>query len=316
MRHVRMLGLCLVAALLVSALGAGSALAKDPYNQYTWGQYKYCPYENEELTDCFAGITDGGSKGGFFEYGRVKVKLSKSIVLQGGFKGAGEEIEVSPAVHGGETLEAPELPVSGGIGLFTKEVQEEEEWPAALVESWKQAKKNKEKTINVKIEMAGTECFETKGCLSTQNILNRKGVAFRLPLKVKVTGPWLEQLGGGPCYIGSDEHPIHINLTTEGAGASGRVHFNEEFTNILLGPSRLVEHHVDDRTRIRPQRLWRCIRIVHRRVARKRTGNVPKNRYRGADRKPSRRKPIRHFRRRLRERRTAVGTVSLVCAAV
>ena len=243
MRHLRMVGLGLIAVLAVSAIGAGSAMAKDPYTVNTWGQYKYCDYENptKELTDCFAGITSGGGKGGFFEYGHVKVKLKQSIYLHGSFKGESAEIEVEPAVHGGETLEAPPLKVNGGISLFNKRVQENQEWPAALTESWKEAKKAKEKDVYVKIEMAGNECYEVPGCLNTEAILFQEGVAFRLPLKVKVTGPWLETLGGGPCYIGSDEHPIHINLTTEDQGASGFLAFNEAFTQIELYESRLVD---------------------------------------------------------------------------
>jgi hypothetical protein len=66
-------------------------------------------------------------------------------------------------------------------------------------------------------------------------------VAFRLPLKVKVTSPWLEKLGGGPCLIGSDENPIHINLTTAGGGRSGELLFNEEFTNLDLKNTKLVD---------------------------------------------------------------------------
>ena len=123
MRHLRMVGLGLIAVLAVSAIGAGSAMAKDPYNENTWGQYKYCDYENYpggEITDCFAGITAGGSKGGFFQYGNVKVKLNQSIYLHGSFKGDGAEVEVEPAVHGGETLEAPELKVTRGSRSSTR----------------------------------------------------------------------------------------------------------------------------------------------------------------------------------------------------
>jgi hypothetical protein len=238
-----MVGACLIAAFLVGAVAAGTASAKDPFSVHTWGQYKYCPYEEpyENITDCYAGITAGGSKGGFFEYGRVKVKLNQSIYLHGGFKGGGSEVEVSPAVHGGETLEAPELKVTGGIGLFNKAVQEQEEWPAALKESWKEAKKAKETAVNVKIEMAGNECFTVPGCLSTERILLEEGTAFRLPLKVKVTSPWLSKLGGGPCYIGSDENPIHINLTTEGSGSAGSLKFEENFLQLELHESKLVD---------------------------------------------------------------------------
>jgi hypothetical protein len=236
-----MVGLCLAAVFALGAVLSGSALAKDPYTQNTWAQYKGCPYENTELDYCFAGITAGGGKGGFFEYGHIKVKLNQSIILQGGFKGAGSEIEVAPAREGYETLEAPELKVTGGISLLTKQIQQETKWPAALTESWKEAKKNKEGAVNVKIEMAGNECFEVPGCLDTENILFEEGVAFRLPLKVKVTSPWLEKLASGPCYIGNDENPIHINLTTEGSGRSGSLVFNETFTNIFLHDSKLVD---------------------------------------------------------------------------
>ena len=122
-----MVGASLIAVFAVAAVVAGPAMAKDPYNENTWGQYKACPYEEpyENVTDCFAGITAGGPNGGFFEYGHIKVKLNQSIKLQGGFKGGGSGIEVVPATDGYETLEAPELKVSGGINVLTKQIQQE-----------------------------------------------------------------------------------------------------------------------------------------------------------------------------------------------
>ena len=238
-----MLGAGVLAGVIAGALFAVPALAKDPYTQETWGQYKACPYEEpiENVTDCFAGITAGGGNGGFFEYGHIKVKLNKSIKLQGGFKGGGSHIEVVPATHGYETLESPELSVQKGIKVITPLIQEEAKWPQALKEGFKQAAKNKESAINVKIEMAGNECFEVPGCLDTENILFEEGTAFRLALKVKVTGPFLEKLGGGPCMIGSDEHPIHINLETGGSGRAGNFSANEEFTNLFFSQTKLVD---------------------------------------------------------------------------
>jgi hypothetical protein len=242
-----MAGVCLIAVFVVSAMAAATASAKDPYSQDTWGQYKPCPYElynapePNNITDCFAGITAGGSKGGFFEYGKIKVKLNQSIKLQGGFRGAGSEIEVVPAREGYETLEAPALKVSGGISVLSKQIQQSAEWPQALKDSWKEAKKNHETAVFAKIEMAGNECFEIKGCLDTENILFEEGIAFKLSLKVKVTGPWLEKLGGGPCMIGSDENPIKQNLTTQGAGSAGELLFSEAFTNLDLHGTKLVD---------------------------------------------------------------------------
>ena len=120
-------------------------------------------------------------------------------------------------------------------------IQEEAGWPR-LKESFKAAVKAKETAANIKIEMAGNECFEVPGCLDTESILFEEGTAFRLPLKVKVTNSWLTSLGGsGPCLIGNDENPIHINLTTSGAGRAGNFSANEEFTNLNFSNTKLVD---------------------------------------------------------------------------
>ena len=120
-------------------------LVGDPFNVNTWAQFRACEDERKVALQetCYLGVTLGGKTGGFFEFGKVLVPLSKSIVLQGTFEGE-EEVKLFPAAHGYETLEAPELPVTGGIKLFDKSTQEQEEWPAALTESWNEAIKNKE----------------------------------------------------------------------------------------------------------------------------------------------------------------------------
>jgi hypothetical protein len=237
-----MVGACLIAAFLVSAVAAGSALAKkSEYNVHTYGQFKSCPYTNTEVTDCFVGITSGGASGGSFQFGHVTVKLNKSITLQGGYKGFGSNIEVVPATNGGETLESPELKVTGGLGLITKLDQEASEWPQALKESFKEAKKNKEAGLNVKIELAGNELFEVPGGLNTENLLFEEGTAFRLPLKVRLINPWLEKLGGGPCLIGSDANPVMQHLTTGDAGRAGDFLANDNFTNLEFAKSKLVD---------------------------------------------------------------------------
>ncbi len=277
MRHLRMVGLCLIAVFALSATAvvvspayascntecketkekekAAAKLAKeeakeailrekrkatgvgDPWGVNDFTAYEHCPYTSEAVENCFTGVTIGGKKGGFFQKGSVKVNLSKSIVLQGGFDGENAETKALPPV-GAESLEAPPLPVEDGISVIEKQ---EPEWPQGLKEAYNAAKKNKETEIDAKIEMAGNACFEEVGCLDTQNILLETGIAFKLPLKVKLTGPFLEKLGGGPCYIGSDEHPIQINLTTSGAGSAGSVVFNHEFTNLFTVQSRLVD---------------------------------------------------------------------------
>lgn len=255
MRQIRMVGLAALVVFVVSAVGVGTASAeKAPkYTANTYAQYKYCPYDHEERRGwCYTGITSGGSKGGFFQFGKVKVPLNKPITLHGGYNERGniepveteeeeEQIIVFPATHGGQTLEAPELKVTGGISLLNKTVQMNQGWPAALVESWKEAKKNHEGNVYAKIELAGNELFEVPDGLSTTNLVLEKGTAFRLPLKVKITSPWLEKLGSGPCYIGTDAHPVHINLTSGGAGSAGTEELAADHNSIILRNSRLVD---------------------------------------------------------------------------
>jgi hypothetical protein len=240
-KHVRILGLCLVAAFAVSAVAAMPALAKAKYNSSTFGQYKGCPFENPEVEYCYAGITAGGSKGGFFELGNADVKLSKPITLQGGFKGV-EDLTLYPAGNGYQTLEAPELKLPGGLNLITPRIEEEAGWPESLKQVFKEAKKDKETGVNVKIELAGGNLiYETPEALSTQHLIEQNGPAFKLPLKVRLISPVLERLGGGPCQIGSDANPVWQYLTTEAPGRAGIFKESYEFLTIGLEESRLVD---------------------------------------------------------------------------
>jgi hypothetical protein len=240
-RHVRMLGLCLVAAFAVSAMAAMPALAAK-FSTKTWSQYKGCPYNNPEVEFCFAGITAGGSEGGYFQLGNVTVKLNKPVTLQGGANGSGEEVKIFPATNGFQTLESPELKVEKGLAVITPRIENEVGWPEALKQSFAEAKKNKEAGLNVKIEVAGgNEIYEQLGTLSTQNLIEEHGPAFSLPLKVKITGPWLAKLGGGPCEIGSETHPVFQFLTSENPGRPGSLEEGFEFANIELNGSRLID---------------------------------------------------------------------------
>jgi hypothetical protein len=252
-----MLGLCLVAVFALSAMAAVPALAKKGgYTVNTWTQYKYCPYTNTEVAYCVHAETSGGPDGGFFTIGNVKVPLSKPVVLQGGFiecEAVGRRPDTCPegheeggllvvaAVNGGETLESPELPVIHGLNLITKQDEKEAGWPQALIESFKEAKANKETGLNVKIELAGGSLFENWNGLNVEHIINQHGAAFELPLKTRLISSWLEKLGGGPCTIGNNEHPIMQYLTSEAPGSVGVFDPNEAFTNIELKGNSLVD---------------------------------------------------------------------------
>ena len=248
MRHVRMLVLCLVAAVAAGAMTAVPALAKETKQEkrerFVVEKFKNCPYNEAQTELCFAGITNGGKKGGFFSLGNVTVPLSKPITLQGGEREEPEtgDIYLIPADNGAETLESPELKVPGGIKVITARAQERAKWPAELTEMFNEAKKNKEAAMNVKIEAAGgNKLFEIPNALDATNLIFEEGPAFTLPLKVKMSGPFLEKLGGGPCTIGNDTTPIYQYLTTERTsnGSAGELEILSEGDQISLTNSRL-----------------------------------------------------------------------------
>ena len=277
MKHLRTLGLCLVAALALGGLGAAAASAHEP-GQLTggWKIFKACPLHNAELLQaeeehravpssgisplCIVGRTQGGADGGHFSLGRVVVPLSKPITLQVGGVGRCEEpeglgegcsnnIEIKPIApeNGEKALEAPELTVPGGMKVISEAVQNKAKWPDALKTSFKEALKNKEGGLKVEIEVAGgNRLFEEKNGVSAQNLIEQTGTAFELPLKVRLINPWLSKLGGGPCLIGTDEHPVvqHLTSGTSGglAGEVGEIHFAEGFTLIAIAHNTLVDN--------------------------------------------------------------------------
>jgi len=232
----------------MSVVAAGPAQAKK-FSTKTWEQFKYCPYldKEAEAKGCMFGETSGGPNGGFFQLGRVRVPLAKPVIIQGGFAeeeapGENGSHKVLAAINGGETLESPELKVPGGLKLITATVQKQAGWPQSLIASFKEAVANKETGLNVKIEVAGgNQLYENPNALNTTNLINGEGNAFELPLKVRMISPWLTKLGGGPCTVGNEAHPIVQDLTSAGAGTPGELNFNSSFSMIEVQNSRLVD---------------------------------------------------------------------------
>jgi hypothetical protein len=240
-RRVRMRTLVVgvLAALIVSAIGAGSALAaKDPYTNETWAQYKDCPYEElieKEVKQayCVYGRTNGGKEGGEFKYGEVRVLLNKPIVIQVAISGKASELKTWPAADGNSLVSGPE-PIVKGIGTITKRDMEQAEWPESLMEAFKTAKKNHEGKAYVTVEMAGNRCFEEVNCLNPTHLLDEEGYGFHLYLKVTIHNAWLESLSASPCTIGSDEYPIEQNLTDENPGYLTSLELSKSFAQVEL----------------------------------------------------------------------------------
>jgi hypothetical protein len=74
--------------------------------------------------------------------------------------------------------------------------------------------------------------------VSTQNLIEARGIGLALPVKVKLSNPSL----GATCYIGSDAKPIVIDLTTGGRGKPGHAKFRDEYNlTTISGESRISD---------------------------------------------------------------------------
>lgn len=125
---------------------------------------------------------------GEFAIGKAKVPIDKTIVLRGGAlpaepsEGSGLYYVVTPT--SGEVLSRTELNVPGlTLGVIDPGV-------TATPES-----------VASKRDLA---------MLSTRNLLAESGPALTLPIRIHLKNPLL----GNSCYIGSESHPIQLELTT------------------------------------------------------------------------------------------------------
>ncbi len=247
MRHVRILGLCLIAALVLSAAAAGSASAEKVKKNFKI--FQNCPVEYSETEGelCIYANTTPGT--GYYKVGNFTVPLTKSVVLQFGDsvnEETGEETYQAPT-HGAEAITpTPEKVPGEPIAHISEEEQNEMGWPEALKRKYKEAQKKRTvKTVYETIELAGTPHT------NRSNLLNAEGTAVLAPVKVKGENKWLSQLGD-VCYIGSEEEPIVQNLTSGRSesplthevieGSVGSLEFYAEFQAVAISNNTLVDN--------------------------------------------------------------------------
>jgi hypothetical protein len=220
-----------VLALLVSASFA-SAASHHPTGEFE--QFGECPLNNPEIKHCIFSV----SSGGFFQIGKKNVPLKNPVTLQGGYKGAGSEIEFFGAENG-DTLSKTKQPVPGGLLGITAPAW----WPKSVQEWFNEWVNNGFLGVNATVELAGPTSGALPGVkLSTENLIFGEGTALGLPTKIHLENPIL----GSSCYIGSDESPVQINFTTgkdgEIQGNPGEVTFNATFTLTTVSGGKLVNN--------------------------------------------------------------------------
>jgi len=245
-KHVRPGRMSVLAALALVALMAlaSTAEAKEPTKGFTI--FKQCPRFTTGVNFClFAQVKSGEVK-----IGTTVVPIVDTITLQGGYE-RDESVE-PPVEHffgalNGETLSKTGEPVPGGLaGLINcTEIKGEGLLEKAARELCKATFENKTTGVNAVTELA--KSASSIG-VNSDNLVNGKGVALSLPLKVKLENPLL----GSECYIGSSSSPVTLNLTDGTtspplpnkpiSGKVGVLNFLEEFEIIEVENNTLVDN--------------------------------------------------------------------------
>jgi hypothetical protein len=234
-RHagLRKLALSAVAALTVALVGAVPAMASGPTGDFA--VFAQCPTNNTAVNLCFYATSTGGE----FTVGTTTVPINKTITLQGGSilnEETGAETFV--AAKNGETLSKTALTVPGGLlGIIAPSG-----WP-----TWLQNIFNEFINNGITGVTATTELVANPG-ISRTNLLFQEGTALELPVRVKLSNPFL----GNSCYIGSAAHPIVQHLTTGTtsppapnvpiSGSVGELEFKDEFQLVIIKNNSLVDN--------------------------------------------------------------------------
>jgi hypothetical protein len=187
-----------IAVPLVALCIVPSAMAT-PKGEFA--KFADCPLSNEALSGCIVASTESGE----FKVGTTAVPIKNMITLQGGFiedreTGAQEFVGAAD----GNTLSKTPQSVPGGLAGLVKcfEISNFFERLACEV-----IFENGLTGVTATTELAAPA---SSIGLSELNLLTANGIALSLPVKVKLDNPLL----GGSCYIGSNAHPVVIDLTT------------------------------------------------------------------------------------------------------
>ena len=202
----------------------------------SYAAFSNCPLSNPLTDICIFTKTEGGQ----LIIGSKTIPISRTLTLEGG-------------IHQSESSKQQELIVARGRMAFSTTPQ-----PVAggilNILSRKLLPNAFRRQLDRLIERGITQVTATPELatssdrvrVNTQNLIEAKGIGLSLPLKVKLTNPFL----GAHCYIGSDSHPILMALTTGSTHASsghgsihgkpGHAEFKDEYSLVTLTKDSLV----------------------------------------------------------------------------
>jgi hypothetical protein len=180
-----------------SAAASASVAASEHHPTGAFAPFADCPFSN--LTE-FCILAQG--KSGEFVIGRRTVPIDNTLTLQGGIFGGLGESTVFVGAEDGDTMSRVELSVPGGLaGILAPE-----DLPASLRRQFDES---------VGVGVTGVTMTPELALAASaikpnfDNLYFEKGIALQLPLKIKLSNPFL----GSDCYLGSATDPIVVNFT-------------------------------------------------------------------------------------------------------
>jgi hypothetical protein len=213
-RYVKRLTLIVLASAFLASLGVASPALATPKGIFS--VFSDCPLATFKAL----GVPPGEAKCSFNQtlsgevaIGTTKVPINQTITLQGGAISTGNPSEVEyfliPGADG-TSFSKTELNVPGGLLDFIncEEIKGEFLFEKLERATCKAIFENKTTGVTATTESAGSTT--NPPILNEFNLNEEVGTAIHLPVKVHLKNPLL----GNSCFIGSEAHPINLELTT------------------------------------------------------------------------------------------------------
>jgi hypothetical protein len=224
----------------MALLPASQAVASSHHPKGEFAPFGECPLSHPSVTACVF----SESNGGFFQVGKKTVQLKNPVILQGGLEfveEGGEPKSIFVGAENSETLSKTPQPVPGGL----LGIEAPGWWPTFLKEWFNETINNGFTGVTATVELAAPA---SQIQINTFNLLTEQGTALSLPVKIKLSNPFL----GNNCHIGSNSNPVTIAFTTGETsppppnepihGAAGIFSANETGTLITLSGGKLVNN--------------------------------------------------------------------------
>jgi hypothetical protein len=184
----------LAAVMLVPATSASAFTGE-------YARFNTCPLSNASVTFCLSAESSSGT----FTVGKKTVPLVNEVRLRGGLIApeglAGPATFTAPT--DGVVLSKTAQPVPGGLLGITAPTW----WPQILKDLFNETINNGFTGVTATVELAGSSSGVKVNFI---NALTGSGTAIGLPVKVKLSNPFL----GSNCYIGSNSSPVNLDLIT------------------------------------------------------------------------------------------------------